>query len=121
MIGNDSPSCTGGICFGLMPVSFCAVSCDKRDTDEPESSMISVLMSPTLPTILALCDLIVATTWCSWGLLIMGTPTAPCRHPSSVSLPTLPCQMAWSITDVTFLTYESFVEYVPVCYSKNNA
>ena len=73
MIGNNPPdavcSCTGGIGFSLMPVNFHAVSCDKRDTDEPESSIISVLVPPTLPTILASCDLMVATTMVFLGLI----------------------------------------------------
>ena len=30
-----------------MPVNFCAVSCDKRDTDEPESSIIMGSMLTT--------------------------------------------------------------------------
>ena len=79
--GNDSPdavcSYTWGSGLGLAPVNFVAVSCDKRDTDEPESSIISVLIPPTLPKMLAACDLIVATTMVLLGLTGMGDACCP--------------------------------------------
>ena len=96
MIGNDSPdavcSCTEGIVYGLVPVNFCAVSCDKRDTDDPESSIIAVLIPPTLPIILALCDLMVATTMVFSGLTDNGDACCPwqtslVRFPASTVLP----------------------------------
>ena len=129
MIGNNSPdavcSCTEGIGFGLMPVNFCALSCDKRDTDEPESSMISVLIPPTLPTILASCDLMVATTMVFLGLTDNGDACCPLqtslvRFPASTALQNGPVDYRCNIFDLWVFQGNS-VEYVPVCYSKNNA
>ena len=59
----------------MAPVTCTAVS-DKRDTDEPESSIISVLMPPTLPKIPDTCDLLVATTTVLVSLGLTGTRDA---------------------------------------------
>ena len=110
---------------GLVPVNFCAVSCDKRDTDEPESSIISALIPSTLPKILALCDLIVATTMVFLGLTDKGDACCPwqtslVRFPASIALPNGQVDCRCNIFSLQVFQ-DNYVEYAPTCCSKNIA
>jgi len=60
IVSPEANTCGNGL--DQVAGSFCTRACDKRDTDEPESSKISLLIPPTFPTILDACDFTVATT-----------------------------------------------------------
>ena len=77
-----------------MDDSFCESSCDNRETDEPESSKISLLIPPTFPTILDACVLTVATGTItvftglkSEGDVCCPKQASPGRFPASSLLP----------------------------------
>ena len=57
--------------------SLFAVSCDKRDIEDPESISISTCILPTFPIMFAACVLIVATIIVLLGLTDMGDACCP--------------------------------------------
>ena len=81
----------------MAPVTCTAVFQVKRDTDEPESSIISVLMPPTLPKIPDACNLMVATTIVSLGLIGTRDACGPWQTSLGRSLPAILCIVTWTI------------------------
>ena len=92
MMGNGSPaavlSCIGSNATGRVLCSSGTMLCASKDMEEPESSIISTLLPPTIPVIIAVCNLVVVTVIVCWRLLTAGDTCCPsqaslCRFPAS--------------------------------------
>ena len=70
--------------------------------DDPESSIISILHSPTIPHVVVAFGLTATTTTLTlWGLVVLGMSQPLLRHHLSISQQTMFCNMTSLTINIT--------------------